>query len=247
MNFIWWHKLSSPKYFYRLSAILLPWLSILFLLSMAYGLIGGLYLAPPDYQQGDAFRIIYVHVPSAMMSMMIYTFMAVAALVAYVWQIKMADMAIKVAAPLGAMFTFLALVTGAIWGKPMWGTWWVWDARLTSELILLFIYFGLIGLESAISDKNMAAKAVRMMTLIGFVNIPIIHYSVNWWQTLHQGDTLNLFGHSLIAPSMLHPLLAMMFAFTLYFSIMMMLGLRSEILHREKNANWLRELKGMTS
>lgn len=239
----WFHKLCSPKYFYFFAGRMIPWLALICVVLFSYGLIGGLYLAPPDYQQGDAFRIIYVHVPSAFLSLMIYSVMAVAAITAYVWQIKLADIVIKVAAPIGAWFTFLALITGSIWGKPMWGTWWVWDARLTSELILLFIYFGIIGLQSAIPDQTIAAKATRVVVLVGFVNIPIIHYSVYWWNTLHQGDTLNLFGKSLIAASMLHPLIAMIFAFATYFALVLFIACRREILLREKNTHWVRELR----
>lgn len=238
----WFHRFSSPKYFYAYANKLIPWFTVAAMVLFSYGLVGGLYLAPADYQQGDAFRIIYVHVPCAFLSLMVYVVMASSALIAYVWQIKLADMIIKVSAPLGAWFTFLALVTGAIWGKPMWGTWWVWDARLTSELILLFIYFGIIGLQSAIADQQIAARAVRMMVLVGFINIPIIHYSVYWWNTLHQGSTLKFFAPSLIAPSMLHPLLAMIAAFICYYGLVLLIGLRREILLRERKTQWVQEV-----
>lgn len=235
-------QLSSPKYFYTFSGKLLPWLGIICLMLFSYGLVGGLYLAPPDYQQGDAFRIIYVHVPCALLSLLVYIIMAFAAAVAAIWQIKLADIVIKASAPIGAWFTLLALVTGSLWGKPMWGTWWVWDARLTSELILLFIYFGIIGLQSAIPEQNAAARAVRIMVLVGVVNIPIIHYSVYWWHTLHQGATIKLVGSSLIAPSMLRPLIAMILACIFYYAWVMLLRCRIEILQREHKTQWVQGL-----
>lgn len=226
-------KLGSPKYFYHVAGIVLPWVSVLTIILFAYGLIGGLYLAPPDYQQGDGFRIIYVHVPAAILSLSVYAFMSIAAVIGFIWKIKLSDIVIKVAAPIGAWFTFLALLTGAIWGKPMWGTYWIWDARLTSELILLFIYFGIIGLREVIQDKTLAAKAVGIFVMVGFINIPIIHFSVDWWNTLHQGDTIKLFGHSLMAPSMLHPLFAMIFAFIGFFAVLLLMRIRIELVERK--------------
>ena len=236
------HKWGSPRYFYRFAGKMLPWLVVITLVLFAYGLVGGLYLAPPDFQQGDGFRIIYVHVPAAFMSLGVYTFMAIAAVVGFIWKMKLSDLMIKVAAPIGAWFTFLALVTGSIWGKPMWGTYWVWDARLTSELILLFVYFGVIALREAIQDKNLAARATGILVIVGFVNIPIIHYSVYWWNTLHQGDTIQVFGKSLMAPSMLHPLFAMIFAFAFFFAVILLMRARCEILKREKKTSWVKEL-----
>ncbi len=236
------HKWGSPRYFYHFAGKLLPWLTLVFLVLFCYGLVGGLYLAPPDYQQGDGFRIIYVHVPSAFLSLAAYTTMTASAVIAFIWRMKLADMVLKSAAPIGAWFTVLALVTGSIWGKPMWGTYWVWDARLTSELILLFIYMAIIALQQAIPDRDTADRAVRILTIVGFVNIPIIHYSVYWWQTLHQGDTLKFFGPSLIAPSMLHPLLAMIVAFMFYFVIVLLMRTRNEILLREQQTQWVKQL-----
>ncbi len=235
------HKWGSPKYFYHYAGRLLPWFCIAAISLFSYGLVGALYLAPPDYQQGDGFRIIYVHVPAAFMSLGIYSLMTFAAIVGFIWKIKLSDIIIKTAAPLGAWFTFLALVTGAIWGKPMWGTYWVWDARLTSELILLVIYFGLIALREAIPDKELAAKATGIFTIVGFVNIPIIHFSVYWWNTLHQGDTIQVFGKSLMAPSMLHPLLAMILAFIFFFGIVLLMRMRLEIIKRANKTLWVRE------
>ncbi len=220
------YKIASPPTSFYWSGRLLPWLTGLMLATLCYGLVGGLWLAPPDYQQGDAYRIIFVHVPAAAWSLGIYMIMSAAALIHLIWKIKVADLVAKLSAPLGACFTLLALVTGSIWGKPTWGTWWIWDARLTAELILLFIYSGIIGLRSAIPEQQLAAQISDVLTLVGLVNIPIIHYSVNWWQTLHQGATILKLSSPSIAPSMLSPLLAMLLAFFLYYLIILLLGLR---------------------
>ena len=176
------------------------------------GLIGGLVLAPADYQQGDSFRIIYIHVPAAWMSLFIYTFMAINAAILLIWRVKISEIIIRSSAILGASFTFLALATGSIWGKPMWGTWWVWDARLTSELILLFLYLGFIALQSAFEDRRIAAKTGAVLVLVGVVNIPIIKYSVEWWSTLHQPASISKLDAPSIHIDMLIPLLLMAIA-----------------------------------
>jgi heme exporter protein C len=238
----WLTQQLTPQTFYRTAGKLLPWFSVLSALLFIYGLIGGLWLAPPDYQQGDAFRIIYIHVPSAFLSLLIYVAIAVAAAIGLIFRIKLADIIVTASAPLGACFTALALITGSLWGKPMWGAWWVWDARLTSELILLFLYLGVIALRVAIPERDKAAKACAILLVVGIINIPIIHYSVYWWNTLHQGDTLRVFGPSLIAPSMLHPLLAMIGAFLFYYLSVMLVRVRVEILRREQKSNWVRTL-----
>ena len=238
------YRFASPKIFYELSGRLLPWFAVLCAALFTYGLIGGLILAPADYQQGDAFRIIYIHVPSAFLSMAVYSTMAFCAFLGMVWQIKLADIVIKVSAPIGASFTFLALFTGALWGKPMWGTYWIWDARLTSELILLFLYFGIIALRSAIPDQNIASRAVNLLVLVGVVNLPIIHYSVNWWNTLHQGATLSKFARPSIDSQMLYPLLAMIIAFFCFYLCMMLMRTRSELLWRERKSSWVRKYVG---
>lgn len=235
-------KLASPPYFYRLSGRLLPWLSGFCAVLVVAGLYGGLVLAPADYQQGDSFRIIYVHVPSAWMSLFIYMVMAVSGGIALVWRIKLAEVIAVSSAPVGASFTFLALVTGSLWGKPMWGAWWVWDARLTSELLLLFLYLGVIALYGAIEDKRAAARAVGILALVGVVNIPIIHYSVEWWNTLHQGPTVTKFDTPSIHTSMLLPLLLMAVAFKLYYGLALLLRARNELLQRERNSKWVTEL-----
>ncbi len=240
--FLWFHKLGSPPHFYRIAGKWIPWLSWIFMLLLVAGLYGGLVLAPPDYQQGDSYRIIFIHVPSAWMSLFIYIVMAACGAVVIVWRMKLAEVVLISSAPIGASFTFLALVTGSLWGKPMWGTYWVWDARLTSELILLFLYLGVIGLHNAIEDKRTAARAVAILALVGVVNIPIIHYSVEWWHSLHQGPTVTKFDKPSIHWSMLLPLLLMALAFQVYYVIALFHRCRAEILRRERNSKWVEEL-----
>lgn len=236
------HLLASPKYFYQFAGKLIPIIWAICLLLFAYGLVAGLYFAPPDYQQGDAYRIIYIHVPSAALSLSIFVIMAVAASIYLIWHIKLADVVAKVSAPIGVSFTFLALITGSLWGKPMWGTWWIWDARLTSELILLFLYLGVMALRVSIVNPDTAGRAASILILVGVVDIPIIHYSVNWWNTLHQKATLLQFAKPTLVSSMLYPLLAMIFAFFLYYLAVMLMGARSEILEREKQAGWVKQM-----
>lgn len=236
-----WHKITSlisPKIFVGFSSYVLPWLTALFLLTFSYGLIGGLWLAPADYQQGEGFRIIYVHVPAAFLSLMIYGVMASAAFSALVFRLKLAHLVIRHSAPIGAGFTFLALLTGSLWGKPMWGTWWIWDARLTSELILLFLYLGIMLFQSATRHKRTGSRAVAILILVGFVDLPIIHYSVYWWNTLHQGATLKLFSASAIDNSMLYPLLAMITAFALYYAMVLIIRIRHELVAVSENHHW---------
>lgn len=231
------NSLVSPKKFFQLSNKLLPWLSALFFLSFSYGMIGGLIFAPPDFQQGDGFRIIYVHAPCAFLSIFIYTVMACAALMGIVFRMRLAFLVIRHSASIGAGFTFLALLTGSLWGKPMWGTWWIWDARLTSELILFFLYIGVILFQSAIAQKKTGERATAILILIGFVDIPIIHYSVYWWNTLHQGATLKVFSRSAIDSSMLYPLLAMIAAFLIYYAIVLFLRIGHEL--TQASPHWL--------
>ncbi len=206
-----------------------------------YGLYQGLFVAPADYQQGESYRIIFIHVPAASMSMMAYTVLAVAAFVSLVWKMKMGEIVVSAAAPIGAAFAVIALATGSIWGKPMWGTWWEWDARLTSELILLFLYLGIIALEAAIEDERVASKAASILALVGVVNLPIIHYSVTWWNTLHQPPSGGMIIKSSIDPSMRPALYAMMFAFMFYFFTVLMMRARSIVLRRERRSRWVRE------
>lgn len=227
-----WHyinQIASPKKFYQLSNKLLPWLIALFTATVIYGIVGGLVYAPADYLQGDGFRIIYVHVPAAFLSLFIYAVMAGAAFSAIVWRITLAYSVIRHSAPIGATFTLIALITGSLWGKPMWGTWWIWDARLTSELILLFLYVGIMLFQSAISQKHSGGRALAILILVGAVDLPIIHYSVYWWNTLHQGATLKLFSPSAIDLSMLYPLLSMLIAFMSYYTIVLFQRMRYEL------------------
>jgi heme exporter protein C len=241
-NAIWlfFHKLASPKHFYRISGRLIPWLAVLTGILLVAGLYLGLFVAPPDYQQGQSYRIIFVHVPSAWMSLFIYTFMAVLGAIYLIWNIKLADVMARSSAVLGAAFTFLALATGSLWGKPMWGAWWVWDARLTSELILLFLYLGYVALVTAIEDTRTAARAGAVLILVGVVNIPIIHYSVEWWNTLHQGPTVTKLDKPSIHLSMLIPLLLMAGAFQLYYFTVVLMRARVEVMERERKSDWVR-------
>jgi heme exporter protein C len=240
--FLWFHKLGSPPHFYRIAGKWIPWLTWIFLALLLAGLYGGLILAPPDYQQGESYRIIFVHVPAAWMSLFIYVVMAFCGAVIIVWRMKLAEVVLISSAPIGASFTFLALVTGSLWGKPMWGTYWVWDARLTSELILLFLYLGVIGLHNAIEDKRIAARAVAILALVGVVNIPIIHYSVEWWHSLHQGASLSKFDKPSMPPSMYVPILIMALAFQFYYALTLFHKCRAELLQRERNSKWVEEL-----
>lgn len=244
MTFYYLYRMASPRHFYRFSGQLLPWLSCFGLALLSYGLYAGLVLAPPDKVQGDAYRIIYIHVPCAFLSLSIYSVMAVMAFIYLIWRIKLADVLLKACVPLGAMFTALALISGALWGKPMWGTWWIWDARLTSELILLFLYFGVMGLQAAfyLGRAEQGAQLAAILTLVGSVNIPIIHYSVTWWQTLHQGATLSLMSQSAIDASMLQPLLITLSGFIMYSAVIILLRARREILLREQHCEWVRDL-----
>ena len=242
----WFHKLASPPHFYGISRKMIPWFAVPGLLLIAWGTWNGLFEAPPDYQQGDAFRIIYVHVPSAYLSMMTYMVMAISAGIGLIWRIKLSHAVAAGAAPIGAWFTFLALITGSIWGRPMWGTWWEWgDPRLTSQLLMLFIYFGYMALRAAIDDPEKADKASAVLAMVGAVNIPIIHFSVEWWSSLHQGATLVREGGPAMPPEMLYPLLANILGFTLVFGALLLSRVRTEVLFRERRKRWVRnELLG---
>lgn len=240
----WLHQLASPPHFYRAGRTLALWLAIPGIALTLYGLFAGLVLAPPDVHQGDAYRIIYVHVPSAWLSLLGYSAMAVAGFIALVWRLKLAEVAVTAIAPVGASFTFLALVTGSIWGKPMWGAWWVWDARLTSELILLFLYLGVIALNNAIESPRTAARASSLLALVGVINVPIIHYSVVWWHTLHQGATVFRLEGPLIQTSMLIPLLIAALGFTLMFGWLVVWRVRVQLLWRERRSRWVQRVVG---
>lgn len=235
----WLHPYAKPEKSYQLAGTLLPWFMSVSVLTFAVGTLWGLLFAPADYQQGDSFRIIYIHVPAAIMAMIAYSTMAIAAFIALVWQIRLAEISVAATAPVGAVFTFIALITGAAWGKPMWGAWWVWDARLTSELILLFVYLGIIALYNAFPDKLLAGKAASILTLVGVINLPIIHYSVVWWNTLHQGATISKFDKPSMAAEMLWPLLIMIVAFGSFLGTLALMRFRNEILARESHRPWV--------
>lgn len=237
----WLGQYAKPERAYQLCNTLQPYFAVVAVISLVVGVIWGLAFAPQDYQQGDSFRIIYIHVPSAILSMSTYVAMAVAALVGMVWQWRTAYMTMIAMAPIGAVMTFVALFTGAAWGKPMWGAWWVWDARLTSELILLFLYFGVIALYNAFDDKQQAGKAAGVMALVGVINVPIIHYSVEWWNTLHQGATISKFDKPSIAPEMLWPLLVCLLGFAAFIAAVTVMRLKSEIIRREMHRPWVLE------
>ena len=231
---------------YRLAGRLAPWFGGLCLLSLAIGLYLGLVVAPADYEQGDSYRIIYIHVPAAWMSMFAYVVMATSSAIFLIWRLKIADVVAEASAPIGAAFTAVALLTGSFWGKPMWGTWWIWDARLTSELLLLFLYLGYMALRGALDTPQGSARAAAILAVVGVVNIPIIHFSVEWWNTLHQPATITKLGKPSMHISMLRPLLLMALAFQLLYFHNLMIRMRTLILSRESRASWVAELNAET-
>ena len=237
-----WFYYAAPPRFYVLAGRCIPWFAVAALLLAAVGLVIGLGLAPTDFQQGDSYRIIYIHVPVSWMSMVLYLAMAFWAAIGMIFNARLAYMLAQAIAPTGALMAFLSLWTGALWGKPTWGTWWVWDARLTSELILLFLYLGVIGIYSSIEDKRSAAKAAALLAIVGIINIPIIHYSVEWWNTLHQGPTVTKFDKPSIHISMLIPLLSMAIGCTFYYGATMLMRARVLVLDQERNSAWVQEL-----
>jgi heme exporter protein C len=241
MAWIWFHRFGSPPHFYRIAGKLVPWFAWPALALGLYGLIGGLMIAPADYQQGDGYRIIYVHAPAAWMSLMVYSTMALSAAVGLIWRMNVAHAVAASCAVIGASFTVVALATGSLWGKPMWGTYWEWDPRLTSELLLLFLYLGYMGLRSAIDDLARADRASAVLAIVGVVNVPIIHYSVVWWNSLHQVASVMRLGRPSMPASMLLPLLSMFLATTLLFATLLLVRARGEVLRRERNARWLQD------
>jgi heme exporter protein C len=227
--------LANPARFMRVSAALLPWVSGLTAAVLAVGLYWSLVIAPPDYQQGESVRIMFIHVPAAWLASLVYLLMAAASFVALVWRHPLAEIAAQAAAPVGAAFTFVCLTTGSLWGRPMWGTWWVWDARLTSVLVLFFLYLGYIALVNAFDDPARGARAGSILALVGVVNLPIIKFSVDWWNTLHQPASISLTG-STIDPSMLWPLLVMAVGFMLLFAALLMVRMRAMLNERRVRA-----------
>ncbi|MBS7457553.1 heme ABC transporter permease CcmC [Coralloluteibacterium stylophorae] len=242
---LWFHKLGSPPYFDRFAARWAPWCFGIALLLTAWGVYGALFQVPADYQQGDSARILYIHVPSAWMSLLVYGLMAAYAAIALVWRIKLCEVLAMACAPIGAAFTVITLATGAIWGKPMWGTWWTWDPRLTSELILLFMYIGVMGLNAAIEDRRRAARAAGFLAIVGVVLLPVIRYSVVWWNSLHQGSSVSVFGESRIDPSMLGPLWVMLVATKFWFAGSLLQRARAANLEAESGKAWARAAAGV--
>jgi heme exporter protein C len=226
------HRYANPLRYQRIADAVLPWAAGLAVVLMLLGLYLALVVAPPDYQQGEAYRIMFVHVPAAWMALMVYAMMAVMSVVALVWRHPLAEVAARAAAPIGAAFTAIALFTGSLWGKPMWGTFWVWDARLTSVLILLFLYLGYVALHDAFDDPARGARAASILCLVGSVNLPIIKFSVDWWNTLHQPSSILRMEGPAIHASMLWPLLAMWLAFLCYFVAVHILRTRAELAER---------------
>jgi heme exporter protein C len=235
----WLHPYAKTEKAYNLCQKLLPWFTYIALFLLAVGSVWGLAFAPPDYQQGDAFRIFYIHVPSAILSKSLYSSMAIAAFVGLVWQVKTAFMSMIALAPVGALVSFICLITGAAWGKPMWGTWWEWDARMTSQLVLLFLFLGVISLYKSFEDKQQASKAAGVMAMVGIINLPIIHYSVEWWNSLHQGATLLKVDEPSMAVEMLIPFLVCLLAWAIACGAIVLLRLQSEILRREIKRPWV--------
>ena len=241
--FNWFHYLASPPHFYKLNRRIYPLIGLFSFFIIILGSVWGLVFAPADYLQGDGFRIMYVHVPSAYVSMMAYVVLAISAGIGFIWRIKLAHAVAVSAAPFGASFTFLALITGSLWGKPMWGTYWEWgDARLLFELLLFFMFLGYILLQSSFEDTNKGDRVSSILAVVGIVNIPIIHYSVEWWNTLHQGFTIAKLDTPSITMDMLLPLLIMILGFTLFFFFLLLFRLQTEILIRSSNTQWVKSL-----
>ena len=227
------HRFANPARFMRVSQTVLPWLAIVTVLLLAAGLVLALIVAPPDYQQGESVRIMFVHVPTAWMAMCAYTSLAAASAAALIWRHPLAEIAAEETAPLGAVFTGLCLVSGSLWGQPMWGTWWAWDARMTSVLVLFFLYLGYMALLHAFDDPTRGRRAAAILALVGFVNVPIIKFSVDWWNTLHQPASVLRLGGPAIDPSILLPLLVMGLAFTLLFVTLLVVRMRAALIERK--------------
>lgn len=241
MRWQFFHRFSSPKWFYQFASISVLWVGIFAFTLLLTGAGWGLLFTPPDYLQGNSYRIIFVHVPAASLALSLYAAMAISGGIGFIWRIKLAYLAAKALAPIGASFCLLALVSGSVWGKPTWGTWWIWDARLTSMLILLFLYLGQIALRQVMMNKDNSHRACAILGLVGIINLPIIKYSVDWWNTLHQGASITVTSTS-IAPVMLYPLLISIAGFYLFSLFVFLLRMRAEILVNEYKARWVQSL-----
>ena len=239
-----WFKYSSPATFYPVAGRLAPIFWVLAIVLIAYGLYMSFFVAPTDYKQGEGYRIIFIHVPASWMSMFIYVIMAGWSAIGLVFNTRLSFMMARALAPTGAMFAFVSLWTGSFWGKPMWGAWWVWDARITSELILLFLYFGYMALVGAIDDRRRADRAGAILLLVGVVNIPIIYFSVKWWNTLHQGATVKMNGQTSMDETMLWTMLIMALGFWAYSIAVAMVRVRAIMIEREHDAQWVRDMIG---
>jgi heme exporter protein C len=238
-----WYKYASPTNFYPLAGKMIPWFAIPSAILFVVGLYVGFFVAPTDFQQGEAYRIIFIHVPSAWMGMFLYLLMAFYAAIGWAFNARLSSMMASAISFTGAMFTALSLVTGSLWGKPTWGTYWVWDARLTSTLILLFLYIGFISLQASIDDRSRADRAGAVLAIVGVINVPIIYFSVQWWNTLHQGASIRLLGKPTIAPPMMAAMLIILAACWLYSVAVVLVRLRQIILEREQNAAWAAEAR----
>ena len=237
------HRLISPKWFYQLTSKIVPWVGGIALLLLTMGLVWGLLFTPPDYLQGHSYRIIFIHVPAASLALSLYAIMALNGAIGFIWRIKLAHLAAKSLAPIGASFCLLALMSGSFWGKPTWGTWWIWDARLTSMLILFFLYLGPIALQQSIAQQETADRACALLVITGLINLPIIKYSVEWWNTLHQGASISIQSTS-ISPVMLYPLLCSLAGFYVFALFAFLLRVHTEIIKNEHKSRWLKEKIG---
>ena len=237
------YKYASPPVFYPFAGKLIPWFAIPAAILFAVGIYIGFFVAPTDFQQGDAYRIIFIHVPASWLGMFLYVLMAIYAAIGWAFNARLASMMAKSISVTGAMFTVLSLVTGSFWGKPTWGTWWVWDARLTSTLILLFLYIGFISLQASIDDPRRAERAGAVLAIVGVINVPIIYFSVQWWNTLHQGATIRLLGKPTMAPIMVTAMLIMLAACWFYSVAVVLVRLRHLIIEREQTAAWAAEAR----
>jgi heme exporter protein C len=238
MNWVWFHRFGSPPYFYRFAGRWAPWFLSISIVLLLIGLYGGLFVAPVDYYQSEVFRVMYVHVPSAYLSLMTYTWMAIAAAIGLIWRIKICHAIAAACAPAGAMFTAVSLATGMIWGQPTWGTYWLWDPRLVSQLFVLFFFLGYLALRGAIDDRDRADRSSAVLAVVGVINVPIVHYSVEWWNSLHQPPTLS---KGAMPMSMAWPLLVMIAAYTFFFLAIMLMRARAEVLRRERSGAWVRD------
>jgi heme exporter protein C len=234
-----WYKYAAPANFYPLAGKMIPWFTVATVLLFIIGLYVGFFVAPTDFQQGESYRIIFIHVPAAWMGMFLYVLMAVYAGIGWAFNARLASMMATSISTTGAVFTFISLITGSLWGRPAWGVWWVWDARLTSTLILMFLYIGFISLQSSIDDPRRADRAGAVLALVGLVNIPIIYFSVQWWNSLHQGATIRIANKPTMAPTMLAAMLLLLAACWMYSIAVVLVRLRCIILERERAAPWL--------